>query len=106
MSQPKNEFHFRTLKDFAEASMTIMMKDARYENKVLTDLRTVKVNGADAMQSGMHGTFEKTRYVLVNTFFDSPTRWTQIEVVAEQSRLDKVQDQIDAINKSFKELSK
>ena len=83
-----------------------MMKDPRFEDKVLTDLRTVKVNDADALQTGLHGTSEKTRFVTVYTFFDSPTRWTQIEVLTEQSRLDKIQDQIDAINKSFKELSK
>ena len=106
MPEPKNDFRYRTLKDFAEASMAIMMKDPRFEDKLLSDLRTVKVNSAEALQAGMHGTFEKTRCVFVNTFFDSPTRWTQIEVSTEQSRLNKVQDQIDAINKSFKELSK
>jgi hypothetical protein len=106
MSSPKNDFQFRTLKDFAEASMAIMMKDPRGEDKVLTELRTVKVNDADALQSGLHLTSKKTRCVFVNTFFDSPTRWTQIEVNTEQSRLDKVQDQIDTINKSFKELPK
>jgi hypothetical protein len=105
-SGAKKDFPFRTLKDFAEAVRAGMMKDPRFEDKVLTDLRTVKVNDADALQTGLHGTSEKTRFVTVYTFFDSPTRWTQIEVLTEQSRLDKIQDQIDAINKSFKELSK
>jgi hypothetical protein len=105
-SGAKKDFPYRTLKEFAEAGRVKMMKDPGLEDKVLTDLRTVKVNGADALQSGLHGTSRKARLVTVYTFFDTPTRWTQIEVLTEQSRLDKLQDQIDAIDKSFKELPK
>ena len=111
-SEPQAESGFHSLKDFADAEVKRMKRDSSaFDETVFTDARNIKVDGQDAIQFGFHGTFKNgvnkgERLVVIVTSAETPTRWNLIRVTASQSRLDKVQDQIDAINKSFKELSK
>jgi len=103
ISEPKSTYH--SLKEMADVLIN-SHKKASFEDIVVTEPRTVKVNGQDALQFGFHGTRKKSRFVAISSCIESSTRWNCIQVFTTQSQLDKVQDQIDAITKSFKELPK
>ena len=104
MTVPKLDFN--SLKEVAEIYIAASKEAPRFEDKVVTEPRTVKVNGQDALQFSFQGTVDKVRIAAISTFIESPTRWNHIRVYTDQSRVDKLRDQIDAINKSFKELPK
>jgi len=103
MSEPKSTFH--SLKEVADAFIK-SLKKSPFEDIVVTEPRTVKVNGQDALQFGFHGTRKKSRFVAISTRIESSTRWNCVQVFTYQEHLGEVQDQVDAINKSFKEVAK
>jgi hypothetical protein len=103
-SDRKQDVNRKSIQEYAEHVLKVTTDKVPFEDRATSGPKKLKINEADAVQYRLDVTLNKAKLVVLKTFVESPTRWNQLEFVTEPAEFDKMQDDVNAINDSFKEI--
>jgi hypothetical protein len=102
ISESKEDFNHKSIKEYADTILQIEEKQTKMADRTVSGPKAVKVNGADALQYEVRGTFKNLKLCYLKTFMETPTRWNQVMCWTTPSNWELAQDDFRKINESLK----
>ncbi|HEV2972205.1 MAG TPA: hypothetical protein VGY55_19685 [Pirellulales bacterium] len=106
ISEPKGDLKFKSLREYADATMRMAREKKKIEDRTETGPKELKINGADAIQYEVSGTTKNVKVRFLDTYIETTTRWNQVNTWTTPSHWDETQDDFRAIYQSLTEQPK